>query len=74
MIDKPGRDEVLDAYDILIRGEAVQLRPALDAVFEAGFRDGVKSMQKQRANAANYELQILSNGAGGKLPHGTEHQ
>lgn len=55
MKDRPGRDEVLDAYDILIRAEATQLRSALDAVYESGFREGVKAMQKQQMVSGSWD-------------------
>lgn len=43
----PTRDEILDAYDVLIRANVKQLRPALDGVYEAGYADAVRTLGKK---------------------------
>lgn len=55
MSNKPTRDEVLDAFEVLIRAEARQLRPTLDSVFEAGFRDGVETMRRQQMVSGSWD-------------------
>lgn len=45
--DKPSRDELLDAYDVIIRESPQSLRAKLDCVYESGFAEGVAMMRKQ---------------------------
>jgi hypothetical protein len=47
MDEKPSPDEMLDAYDALVRSEAMRLRLALDGAYQAGFRAGVTAIQAQ---------------------------
>lgn len=60
MENKIGRDEILDAYAILIQHGQHQLRPMLDSVYEAGFAEGVKMARREAARSGSWEADAES--------------